>query len=305
MSNPIDIAVPVLLPNDGWYEEYKKYNKNEHPGRIRDMGTFKYVLRSIAKNMPWINRIFIILFDKTQIPDWLNTDCPKIKVLCHKDILPPERLPNFSSVQVDMRLSFIDELSDNFIFINDDMFFNKPIKETDYFRDGKPVHIPSMKQVNNYNNLTKAQWGKIEFNNYDFLNRIVGQKLHFWTGHAPIPFNKTFQQFIWNKYKDEFNKKLSGSHLRADNNICNWLFYNMEEYYRQSVNVPADKLPARHLLQLNDRMDERTLTRMIERFPILCINDGNGVSAKGFDKVKRVVNNVLNKKYPNKSEFEK
>lgn len=303
MNDPIDIVVPVLLPNDNWYNEYSKYNKNEHPGRIRDMGTFKYVLRSIDKNIPWVNKIFIILFDESQIPEWLNIDNSKIKVLFHKDILPPERLPNFSSVQIDMRLSFIDELSENFIFINDDMFFNAPIKETDYFRDNKPVHIPSMKVVKNYNTLTKAQWGKIERNNYDFLNKIAGQMLHFWTGHAPIPFNKTFQKFIWKKYENILNEKLSGSHLRADNNVCNWLFYNMEEYYHQSVNIPANKLPARYLLQLNDTINERTLMQYIAKFPILCINDGNGVH--NFEKVKCIVNNVLNKKYPNKSGFEK
>lgn len=303
MSEPIDIVVPVLLPNDAWYNEYKKYNKNEHPGRVRDMGTFKYVLRSIDKNMPWVNKIFIILYDETQIPAWLNTDNPKIKIILHKDLLPAERLPNFSSVQVDMRLSFIKELSEHFIFINDDMFFNKPIKETDYFRNGKPVHIPSMRLVNNYNNLTKAQWGKIELNNYKFLNKIVGGQRYFWTGHAPIPFNKTFQQFVWEKYRAEIEKHMTGSHVRADNNLCNWLFYNMEECFEQTVNLPADKLPARKYFPLSDKTTERDLTAAFNKFAILCINDGNAVSK--FDRVKKMVNNVMNKKYPNKSRFEK
>lgn len=304
MSEPIDIVMPVLLPNEIWYEEYKKYNKNEHPSRVRDMCTFKYVLRSIDKNMPWVNKIFIILYDETQIPDWLDTNNPKIKIILHKDILPAERLPNFSSVQVDMRLSFIEELSEQFIFINDDMFFNKPIKETDYFRDGKPVHIPTMKYVNSYN-LTKAQWGKIEQNNYNFLNKIAGRKIHFWTGHAPIAFTKTFQQFIWFKYRKEIEKHMSGLHIRADNNLCNWLFYNMEEYYQKTANVAADKLPARKYFPLSDKTTESEVAAAaaFKTYPILCVNDGNAVSK--FDRMKTILNKVMQAKYPEKSSFEK
>ena len=109
MNDKIDIVVPWLNPNEKWYNEYKKYSKNENPARVRDFGTFKYVLRSIDKNINWLNKLYIILYDETQVPEWLNTNYDKVKIIYHKDLLPAERLPNFSSVQVDMRLSFIKE----------------------------------------------------------------------------------------------------------------------------------------------------------------------------------------------------
>lgn len=302
MQDKVDIIIPWLNPNEQWYSAYEQYSKNEHPGRIRDMGTFKYVLRSIAKNTPWVNKVFIVLFDETQIPDWLNMKSDKIKIILHKDLLPAERLPNFSSVQVDMRLSFIDELANNFIFMNDDMFFTKYIPKTTYFRNSKPVHIPSMKVVQSYH-LTTAQWGKIEMNNYVFLNKIANKKLHFWTGHAPIAFNKLFQKFIWSKYKNEFEHAMSGKHVRSDNNLCNWLFYNMEEYYAQTVNVDAKLLPKRKYLSLTDNTTQKDITNALDSFSIVCLNDGDAVNKK-FNEIKNIVLKCLDKKFNEKSEFE-
>lgn len=303
MSNKIDIVIPWLNPNEKWYKEYKKYSKNEHPGRVRDLGTFKYVLRSIERNVPWVNKIFIILYDETQIPEWLNTENEKIKIIFHKDILPEERLPNFSSVQVDMRLSFIEELSNSFIFMNDDMLFLNKTKSTDFFVNGKPVHIPSMKKVQKYN-VVNAQWGKIELNNYNFVNKLANAKLHFWTGHAPIPFNKVFQQFLWKKFKQEFDLALTGAHIRADNNMCNWVFYNLEEFYKQTENIKSEKLPTRKYFALKDSTSFKELNNCLNSYDIVCINDGDAVN-KNFEKIKSIVKECLNTRFPDKSNFEK
>lgn len=306
MNDKIDIVVPWLNSNEKWYNEYKKYSKNENPARVRDSGTFKYVLRSIDKNINWLNKLYIILYDETQVPEWLNTDYDKVKIIYHKDLLPAERLPNFSSVQVDMRLSFIKELSDNFIFINDDMFFTKNIPETAYFRNNKPVHIPTMRMVNNYNFLTKAQWGKIEKNNYEFVNKAINSrvKLYFWTGHLPISFNKTFQQFAWFKYKKEFESALAGEHIRANNNLSNWVFYNLEEVTKNCVLVDKTQLPKQTYFPLSNKITYNDIISALNKNSIICINDSDGLTCN-FKKVKNNVLNALNNKFPEKSKFEK
>lgn len=306
MNDKIDIVVPWLNPNEKWYNEYKKYSKNENPARVRDFGTFKYVLRSIDKNINWLNKLYIILYDETQVPEWLNTNYDKVKIIYHKDLLPAERLPNFSSVQVDMRLSFIKELSDNFIFINDDMFFTKNIPDTVYFRNNKPVHIPTMRMVNNYNSLTKAQWGKIEKNNYEFVNKALNSrvKLHFWTGHLPIPFNKTFQQFAWFKYKKEFEAALAGEHIRANNNLSNWVFYNLEEATKNCILVDKTQLPKQTYFSLSNKTTYNDIISALNKNSIICINDSDGLT-RNFEKVKNNVLKALNNKFPEKSKFEK
>lgn len=70
-------------------------------GRYADNGELKYSLRSAEKYAPWIRRIFIVT--DNQIPEWLNTDNPKVQIVDHTEIMPAECLP--SSTQQSLRCS--------------------------------------------------------------------------------------------------------------------------------------------------------------------------------------------------------
>lgn len=302
MNNKIDIIIPWLNPNETWYNEYKKYAKNEHPGRVRDLGIFKYLLRSISKNCSWVNKVFVVLYDETQKPDWLK-EGKRLKVIYHKDFIPSKYLPNFNSVLTDMHFSFIEELSDNFIFMNDDMIFMKNIPETMYFENNKPVHQPSI--INGkYKDKTPAQWKYIERNIYSFVSKIVGEDILYTTYHLPIPFNKTLQQFMWYKHKNEFENMFLNSKIRSNTNVCNWIFYGIEEKFNKCVLKPIYKTNPSICFDLKDGMTERSIRNLISGKTIVCFNDGDFLN-KDFNLVKNAVNNILKEVFPNKCEFEK
>lgn len=63
------------------------------------MQELKYSLRSVSQYLPWINKIYIVI--DNQVPSWLNTEHPKIKIIDHKDILPADALPTFNSNNTD------------------------------------------------------------------------------------------------------------------------------------------------------------------------------------------------------------
>ena len=93
MEEKIDFVIPWVDGNDkSWREKRKKYesnvsDKNDNSDvRFRDYGTLKYVLRSMEKFAPWVNKIFLIT-DK-QVPEWLNQENPKIEVVDHTQIIP-------------------------------------------------------------------------------------------------------------------------------------------------------------------------------------------------------------------------
>src|SRR3546814_12468985 len=90
-----------------------------------------YALRSVEKHAPWVRRIFVVTDD--QRPEWLNTDHPRIQVIDHKDIMPPEALPCFNSTVIEYFLHRIPGLSDRFLFANDDMFFNADLSPGFFF----------------------------------------------------------------------------------------------------------------------------------------------------------------------------
>ncbi|MDR3124858.1 MAG: Stealth CR1 domain-containing protein [Endomicrobium sp.] len=119
----------------------KKFNvpENEntyHESRFIDTDFLKYSLRSVEKNMLWINKIFVIV--DSQIPEWLKLG-REIQIIEHKDLLG-KYYPNFNSIAIETFLYKIPGLSEFFIYSNDDFFCNREISR-DYFFDVKEKPI--------------------------------------------------------------------------------------------------------------------------------------------------------------------
>ena len=108
-------------------DECRFYNNDE----------LKYSLRSVEKNAPWVNKIFIVT--DNQIPEWLDTENEKIKIVNHCDIIPEQYLPIFNSNAIESRIPFISGLSEYFLYANDDTFFWNPVEKDFFFKDNKPI----------------------------------------------------------------------------------------------------------------------------------------------------------------------
>lgn len=107
-------------------------------GRFVQNDELKYSLRSVEKYMPWVNHIYIV--SDNQIPVWLNLENHKITMIKHEEILPEKFLPLFNSSAIESALANITNLSEYFIFMNDDMLLSAPINIDDLFsKDGKVI----------------------------------------------------------------------------------------------------------------------------------------------------------------------
>ncbi len=146
-SFPIDIVYLWINSRDEKFRKLKdkclrdagkitgKYVDDVKDQIFRDNDELKYSLRSVEKNAPWINHIYIIT-GFGQVPDWLNTDNPRITVVSQESILPEDASPVFNSCAIEACLANIPNLSEHFLLANDDMFFNAPTSP-DYFFDKK------------------------------------------------------------------------------------------------------------------------------------------------------------------------
>ena len=106
--------------------------------RYIDNQELKYSLRSAQMYAPWINKIFIIT--NGQIPKWLNPNHPKIKIIKHSDIMPQNCLPTFNSEAIETCIANIPELSEYFLYANDDQFFATKVTPDDFFDiNGNPI----------------------------------------------------------------------------------------------------------------------------------------------------------------------
>ena len=101
--------------------------------RFRDLGELRYSMRSLLKNAPWFRHIYLVTSGET--PTWLNLSHPAIRVIPHKDIFlrPESNAPSFSSSAIESALHRIPGLSDNFVYVNDDVFFALPTKQGEFW----------------------------------------------------------------------------------------------------------------------------------------------------------------------------
>ena len=107
-------------------------------GRFLDNDELKYSLRSVERYAPWVRNIFIIV--DGQLPKWLDLANPKVNIIDHTDIMPPESLPCFNSLLIEKFLHKIPQLSEHFLYANDDMFINQPVFPNTFFAtDGFPI----------------------------------------------------------------------------------------------------------------------------------------------------------------------
>ena len=139
--NKIDFVVTWVDGSDEkWLKEKNKYkadkNQDASNTRYRDYEIIKYFFRSVEKYAPWVNKIYFITWG--HVPKWLNSKNPKLVIVKHKDFIPKKYLPTFNSCAIELNMHRIKDLSETFVYFNDDMVLNNYTKEKDFFENGYP-----------------------------------------------------------------------------------------------------------------------------------------------------------------------
>jgi len=121
-------------------QQYKRpaSEKAQSDARFMDNQELRYSIRSILTYASWINNIFIVTDD--QVPAWLDSSYTKIKVVDHKEIFKNhDYLPTFNSMAIEANLHHVSNLSEYFIYSNDDMFLGDYCQPEYFFlKDGRP-----------------------------------------------------------------------------------------------------------------------------------------------------------------------
>lgn len=166
----IDLVYLWVNGNDPKWQEEKEYwqkklniptGDSTNNCRFIDNQELKYSLRSVEMNAPWINKIFIIT--NGQVPDWLDTSHPKIKIVTHSQIMLPDTLPTFNSEAIETCIANIPELSEYFLFANDDCFINKPVEPSFFFNNNSQPIV----------RLVKQHWQPEEIEQKLYLNNVI------------------------------------------------------------------------------------------------------------------------------------
>ena len=147
-ENEIDIVITWVDNKDPkWINEYEQYaGRKKDRIRFEDLNTLKYIFRGVEKFMPWVRKVHFVTYG--HYPLWLNLNHPKLNLVKHEDIFPDiEVLPIFNSRAIEMNFHFINGLSNQFIYFNDDTFVTKALSPKYFFTNNLPNDFFSVRSL--------------------------------------------------------------------------------------------------------------------------------------------------------------
>lgn len=123
----VDGADPQWLAKKADYSPGTGLNPSAlHASRFLNRDELRYALRSVGMYASWVRKIHIVT--DGQVPDWLDASHPQIAVVDHRDIFrDPDALPVFNSHAIESQLHHIDGLAEHYLYLNDDVFFGRPV----------------------------------------------------------------------------------------------------------------------------------------------------------------------------------
>ncbi len=338
----IDFVLPWVDPMDKcWQERKEKYSENPSlsnvKARYRDMETLKYVLRAIEQNCPWYNKIFLIT--EGHYPKWLNLKSEKVTLVTHEEMyFDKTHLPTFNSSSIEMNLANIPNLSEYFVYLNDDTMIMREtpisrffvedkavdflshgwVARNDFFDKIKPIGVwghsikNNLRLINNKLGVGKLKTEHLYADSYPFIDKISNflmknfykKALRIAHWHHPQPYKKRTLEEVYKAFRYEM-MVCSVNKFRKNNDLTQYLYRYWRllrgDFYPKKYNDAYKDMSPVSLESLNN------IIRGIEsdeNIRFACFNDNLKLSEEEYDKIKERLQEYLEGKFPQKASFE-
>lgn len=135
-----------------------------------------------------------------------------------KDIFPENTLPSFNSNAIESRIPFIPNLSEHFLYLNDDCFFGQCL-EPSYFFDDNNNPIVNVKKVHfTEENISIHYYRRYLYNMNQLVNENFKTDFSFWDCHSITAYRKSYMiDNILNSFlKEDFDNMLNNKFRHID-----------------------------------------------------------------------------------------
>lgn len=334
----IDFVIPWVDDSDpAWRAQKNQYWGNcasdqnqdgNSEARFRDWNNLQYWFRGVEKFTPWVRNIYFVTWG--HLPVWLNTDHPKLKIVRHEDYIPKEYLPVFSANPIEINFHRIKDLSEHFVYFNDDMFVIDRMEKEDFFVNGLPremsIRYPlythrenetfqhmlfSMTGViNGCFDVQKSlrenrkKWYSLRYGKY-LLNNLCMARFGPMSGlmipHVPSALRVSTMQEVWDTIAPEM-KETSSHRFREMNDMTQYIFRYWEMMKGTFEPTNIMKYAGEFFCQAENN-EELCNTIRNQSKKLICINDNfrEENMQKAMDEVRSAFETIL----PDKSAFER
>lgn len=331
MSIDIDFVVLWVDCNDpDWQIEKKRYLPNSSDDismiRYQSWDNLHFWFRSVEKYAPWVRRIHLVT--NGQVPQWINTEHPKLHLVKHSDYMPSDSLPVFNSSAIEVGIHKIEGLAEHFVYFNDDIFLTDFVSQSYFFNDGVPKDMPGLIPFSG--ELGQNVFAHLVRNNTDIINKHFSKAEILWRDKRKwfkLSYGKTLIRTILNLKYQEFSgfvmPHLSTPYIIEDFNRvwdCEGEVLKATQYHRFRSFDDVTHLLFRnwricegrywaerskgHYFSLGTRQQGIAAARAIieSKYPEVCLNET--CSGEEFEKIKGVINQAFMSTLPTKSSFE-
>ena len=256
-NDPVDAVYTWVNSKDPSWIELK--NKNKMKMKKFDDSKQRYIntngpadelmlsVRSVRKYLPWIDNIYVV----TMRPQSLPKDFVKkynIKIVHHDEIFTDKSvLPTFNSKAIESQLYNIKDLHNNFIYFNDDMYINKPMKVDDFFIDNKPIFRYKKKETfafKIFSRLIKNSYKQ----SFHTLSNIYNKELldtiknkYLVPIHHPLPITKNIVQQTKKQFPTKW-KNIQNNKFRSVQIIPLYLAINIGLHSGDAIVLKDDSM---------------------------------------------------------------
>lgn len=333
----IDFVVLWLDSNDPkWQKDYDTYSPHSKHGkgkvRFRDHDTFKYWFRAVEAYAPWVHKVYLVTNGK--FPNWINKECQKLVLVKHEDYIPSELLPTFNSGVIELFLNKIEDLSEHFVFFNDDFYLNSPVKPDYFFKNGLPCdnnkescfNVPIYTEKDRFGITTimltdigllnrnfnrwktvlqsPIRWFGAHIGFKGFLMSCMLAKQRLFVGftnyHVEQAFLKSTFDEVWEK--EGLFLYETCTRFRTDVSINQYLF----RYWQFATNkfYPMKKKRAFFFLEGKEVLNDIEQTMKKMDCASFCLNDSAFCTDEDYKYQKQKLQEIFDNKFPIKSIFE-
>ena len=201
--------------------------------------------------------------------------CSKLKYIYHKYIIPSKYLPTFNSITIETFFNKIPNISENFVYINDDVFFGNYLSNDFFYNNNTPIIF--LRKINKASEKSPDKpWLDYYLNVYNLFK----DKYNIFPNYAPLHthhiINKTVCNICWKIFNNELSESLT--RFRESKNINFWFLNYAMGVYKGYFKVKMPKITESINITchpgLNKKDREKDLMLIFNNKPIFyCYNN--------------------------------
>jgi hypothetical protein len=138
---PLDIVYLYLNVSDPrWMQKFRATTGSEAICHVSNSEILMSLL-SVQRYFKWVRKVHIVVDDQTFPLDFLEADLRnKVVFHDHTAVMPRAILPTFNSITIEAFLHRVPDLTETFVFLNDDVMFTREITPSNFFnKDNVPM----------------------------------------------------------------------------------------------------------------------------------------------------------------------